>query len=188
MIGAVQGQRHILKLALLLFLFALVRLAYGQQRIAIRFVDYQSGKPIKNFYLAFEAFSGKWSAIVTKDTSIVSEKYSKECYGKVTVRLPRRESEDATVVFFASTKVDRDGTLSVHLPETLPEHIRVSAPLELWSSIPDFSPADVLETGEVVPFDHGHVDATTRFSRKPGEIVILTKRRTVWDRMRQEVP
>ena len=188
MVGVAQGQRRVLMLAFLLCLFTSVQPALGQQQITIRFVDYRSGKPIKNFYLSFDAWSGKRSgAIITKDTSIIREKYSKERDGKVTVRLSPRQSEEKTVIFEASTKVDRDGRLTVYFPETLPEHIRVLT-FDLWSSPPDFDPSEVINTGEVVPFKHDHVDACPQCSRTPGEILIVSKKRTVWDRMRQEIP
>jgi hypothetical protein len=106
---------------LLLCLFIGVYPAHGQQRITILFVDYRSGKPIKNFYLSFDAWSGKRSsAIIIKDTSIIKEKYSKERDGRVSVRLPPRESEEKTIIFEASTKVDRDPGDFVYVPPYVP--------------------------------------------------------------------
>jgi hypothetical protein len=174
--------------ALLVCPFMLVQPVHGQQQITIRFVDYRSGHPIKNFYLVFEAWSGKRNGpVITKDTLITRENYSKKLDGKVSVRLPLRESEEKTVIFEASTRVDRDGKLTIYFPETLPEYIRVSAVGDLWSSSPDFDPSEVIKAGEVVPF-HDHVDSRAQFSRTPGEIVIVSKKRTTWDRMRQEIP
>ena len=189
MVGAAQGQRQVFMSALFLCLFIFVQPAHSQQRITIRFVDYRSGKPIKNFYVSFDAWSGKRSgAIITKNTSIIREKYSKERDGKVSVCLPPRESEEKTVIFEASTKVDRDGRLTIYFPEVLPEHISVSTISDLWSSPPAFDPSEVIKTGEVVPFKPDHIDARPQFSRTPGEIVIVSKKRTAWDRMRQEIP
>ncbi len=189
MVGVAKGQRRVFKCALLLFLFALGQPALGQQQITIRFVDYRSGKPIRNFYLSFEAWNGKRNgAIITKDTSIVREKYSKGHDGKVTVRLPPRESEEKTVIFEASTRVDRDGKLTIYFPATLPEYIRVSTVGDLWSSSPDFDPFEVIKTGKVVPFQHGHINALPQFSPTPGEILIASKKFTAWDRMLQEIP
>jgi len=185
MLGVAKGQRQLFNGALLLCLFVLGQPALGQQQITIRFVDYRSGKPIRNFYLSVDAWSG---AIITKDTSIIREKYSKEHDGKVTVRLPPRESEEKTVIFEASTKVDRDGRLTIYFPEKVPEKIRVSTVFDLWSSPPDFDPSEVIKTGEVVPFKPDHTEARLQFSLTPGEIVIVSKKRTVWDRMLQEIP
>jgi hypothetical protein len=186
MVEAAKDQRRAFMFVLLLCLFVLAGSALGQQQITIRFVDYRSGAPIKNFYLSF--WSGKWSgAIIPKDTSI-REKYCKEHDGKVSVRLPQRVSEDKTVVFEASARVDRYGRLTIYFPETLPEHIRVSTVFDVLSSPPDFDPSEVIKTGEGVPFQHGHIEARPQFSRTPGEIVIAGKKRTAWDRMRQEIP
>lgn len=188
MVGAAQGQRQVFMSALLLCLFIFVQPAHSQQRITIRFVDYRSGKPIKNFSVSLDAWSGKRSgAVITMDTSIIRERYSKERDGKVSVRLPLRESEEKTAVFEASTKVDRDGRLTVYFPEILPEHISILTH-DLWTSPPAFDPSEVIKTGEVVPFKHNHVDTRLQFSPTPGEIVIVSKKFTGWDRMLQEIP
>lgn len=189
MIGAGLRERRAFIFASLVCLFIATRPALGQGQITVRFVDYRSGKPIKNFYLSFEAWNGKRNgAIITKDTSITREKYSKELDGKVSVRLPPRESEEKTIIFEASTKVDREGRLTIYFPETVPEHIRLSTIGDLWSQAPDLDPSDVIENGKVVPFPRGHISSPLQFSPTPGEIVILSKRVTAWDRIRQEIP
>jgi len=145
MFEAAKGRRRVFTPAVVLCLFLFVHPANCQQRITIRFVDYRSGKPIRNVHLSFEAWSGKRNgAIITKDTSSASEKYSRESDGKVSVRLPPRESDEKTVIFQASTRVDRDGRLIIYFPEKLPERIRVSTVLDLWSSPPDFDPSEVI--------------------------------------------
>ena len=171
-----------------LLLVASSQLVQGQQAITVRFVDFKSGNPIKNFYLLVEAWSGKRTATVTKDTTIVREGYEKAHDGTVTVRLTERRSEAATVVFEASTKADKEGKVIIHLPATTPEHIEVSSSGDLAESVADFSPAEVLEFGAVVPFGKDKANSKLKVLAKPGEVVVLNKRVTAWDRMRQEIP
>jgi hypothetical protein len=167
-----------------LLVFDSSRPAQGQQVITVRFVDFRSGKPIKNFYLV-EAWSGKRTATVTEDTTIVREGYEKAHDGTVTVRLPEREA--ATAIFESSTKADKEGRVIIHLPEIPPERIDVFS-FDLTELATDFSPAEVLEFGVVVPFRRDRANSKVKVLSKPGEIVVLSKRITAWDRMLQEIP
>ena len=168
-------------------LVASLRPVQAQQAITVRFVDFKSGKPIRNFYLMVEAWSGHRGRTITTDTTIVSEGYEKAHDGTVTVRLPERRSEAATVVFEASTKADKEGRVIIHLPEIPPQHIEVFSG-DLAELATDFSTAEVLKTGAVVSFRKNKSNSKLQFLAKPGEIVVLNKRITAWDRMLQEIP
>lgn len=170
-----------------LALVASLPAAQAQQTITVRFVDFKSGKPINNFYLSVEAWGGDRTRSATKDTTIVREGYKKAGNGTVTVRLPARRSKAATVVFESSTKADKEGRVIIHFPEILPEHIEVFSG-DLAVHFTDFSPDEVLEFGAVVPFPKDKTNSKVKVLRKPGEIVVLNKRITDWDRMLQEIP
>src|SRR5258708_4581762 len=159
----------------------------GQQAITVRFVDFKSGKPIKNFCLMVEAWSGQRTRTLTTDTTIVREGYQKAHDGTVTVRLPERRSDDATVVFEASTKADKEGRAIIHLPEIPPDHIRLFSG-DLAELATDFSTATVLQMGAVVPFRKSKTNSKLQVLAKPEEIVVLNKRITAWDQMLQEIP
>ena len=159
----------------------------GQQVITVRFVDFKSGKPIKNFYLLVDAWSGERARTVTEHTPTLREGCEKARDGTATVRLPERRSEGATVVFESSTKADKEGRVIIHLSEILPEHMEVFSG-DLAQLTTDFSPAEVLEFGAVVPFPKDKTNSKVKVLSKPGEIVVLRKRITAWDRMLQEIP
>jgi hypothetical protein len=170
-----------------LALFASLSAAHAQRVITVRFVDFKSGKPIKNFYLSVEAWNGTRGPSVTKDTTVVKVAYEKARDGTATVLMPERRSEATTAIFESSTKADKEGRVIIHLPEVLPEHIEVFSG-DLAALVTDFSPAEVLEFGAVVPFPKDKTNSNVKVLRKPGEIVILNKRVTHWDRMLQEIP
>lgn len=76
----------------------------------------------------------------------------------------------------------------VYVPEPVPEHLRVFHPDLTDPYSPDFSPAEIFNSGIVVPYKHNATDSKLQASSKPNEIVILNKRRTAGERMRQEIP
>jgi hypothetical protein len=132
---------------------------HAQQKIAVRFLDFKSGRPMRNLNVTVTAFND---------------------YG------PRTSVADKTIVFRTSMKTDKDGEVSVRFPNALPNHMRIWSDLD--ESVPDLSPADVLKSGVVMPYHHENGVTKLQVSPKPGEIVVVNKRVTSWDRMRQEIP
>ena len=89
--------------------------------------------------------------------------------------------------FKKDEKTDRNGRVTVEFGDRLPERIAIMS--ELWQSLPDYSPEQILNTGIVVPFTRTK-DGLPTFTvpPEPGTITIINERITLWDRMRQEIP
>jgi hypothetical protein len=132
---------------------------YGQiqQAITVRFLDFKSGKPIKNL-----------SVIVT----LWNEKSAGNVSGVRNISETR-------------SKTDDHGSLTVKVPDPMPEHISVFTP-DLVQAVTQLSPGDVLKAGVIVPYsrERNKSDMTAQ----AGEMVILNHKLTAADRMRQEVP
>lgn len=142
-----------------LALLALAPSGHAQQDVTIRFLDFRSGKPIEGLNVTITAFDG---------------------YG------PRTSVSKKTIVFRISRKTDEKGRIIVPLTDALPNHVRIWA--DLSESVPDFSPLEILKSGLILPYHQKRGKPMPDVSPKPGEIVIVNRRVTGWDRMRQEVP
>ena len=137
---------------------------YGQatQQIAIRLLDFDSGKPIKKLSLSLTFWNG-----------------NPEPDGWLTRNSIVREG---------SARTNEEGRIVVDVPRPVPEHLRLFHPDLTDPYSPDLSLAEALKSGIVVAYKHSTKGPTAQASSKQGEIVIFNKRRTAWERMRQEVP
>ena len=132
----------------------------AQQNVILRIFDYKSAKPMAKLHLAIVAFNGD---------------------------LSQGRAATSTIVMRTSTKTDENGTVVVTIPEPLPEHARVSS-FDLFESIPDFSPAEVLKSGIVVQYGRANQVQKRKVSARPGEVLIFDKRVRSGDRVLQEMP
>jgi hypothetical protein len=155
-----------LMLLLWLSLFVIVPPAFGQAQITLRFIDPESGKPLKGIY----------GDILAGNTD-------------------KFDGTTKTIVWNATPKkTDREGKVVFQLPDPVPRYLLCSADvLDLHGcSSGVFSAKDVLRTGVVAVFDTKKLrwcgKLKTQAAAKPGEIVIFDKRMTVWERMLQEIP
>src|SRR5258708_17721006 len=129
------------------------------QEITVRFVDYRSGSRIKKLDVMVEGFNGELTG----------------------------RSADRTTVFSTSTKTDNEGKLIIRLPRLPPQQISIFS-FDLAESTVAFSLADVLKSGVVALYRKGEGHSKLNVATKPREIVILNRKLTVWDKMRQEIP
>jgi hypothetical protein len=103
--------------------------------------------------------------------------------------LPPRPSPEATVIFFASTKIDNEGRITIQLPDDTPERVRVSfSPGVFVPSNNRFSPEEVFDSGLVLSDSRNKIHSKVRVSAKPGEVVIVGHKVSVWHNMLQEIP
>lgn len=144
--------------AVLLASLTLARPASAQREVSIRFLDFESGKPIKKLGVMITGYKGDPS------------------HGK---------AADSTILFSVSKKTDQDGRVVVQLTEPLPDRIHVYS-FDLAQSLSGFSPAEVLKAGSVVEYRDN--TPKLQISAKPGEILILNRKLTAWDKMRREIP
>lgn len=138
---------------------------HGQRVIIMRFLDYRSAKPLKNLYVSVTFWNGK----NPKD-----------------VALPRN------VVSRNTLKTDQHGKISISVPEQVPEHIYIMASDFFFNNPSMISTAEVLKSGLLLPYpgkqQGKHPRHNPHLSAKPGEIIVLNKRMTAWDRILQEIP
>ena len=153
--------RRILRLcpAFVLIFFPPSQQPQAQKEITVRFVDYRSGKPITKLEVMVKGFNGKLTG----------------------------RSADSTTIFNTSTRTDDQGKLIVPLPQVSPERISVSS-FDLAESVASISLSDVLKSGAVAPYRNGERHPSLSVAAKPGEIVILNRKLTVWEKMRREIP
>jgi len=144
--------------ALPIAMFALVPSDHAQN-VTLRFLDFRTGQPIKGLKVTVTAFN----------------EYGE--HGSVL---------EKTIAFRIFRKTDQDGQVVVDFAESLSNHIRIWA--DLSESVPDFSPAEVLKSGLVLPYLKSTIKPMASTSLRPAEVVIVNKRVTTGDRMRQEIP
>jgi hypothetical protein len=152
-----RGAYSVLPIFLLLISFS--HSTSAQQDIHVRFLDFKSGRPIKQLNITVTAFNE---------------------YGS------RGSVAKTSILFRTSLKTDKEGQIIIHVEDPPPNHIRIWA--DLTESVPDFSPAQVLNSGVVIPYRRDGAASKLRVSANPGEILIINKSVTAWDRMRQEIP
>jgi hypothetical protein len=98
---------------------------------------------------------------------------------------PRRETAEGTP--------DTEGKIIFHFPPPAPEHIGFSVgnPRDFagcWR-LRDFSLEAVIRSGVVAEYNESKCGKQkTQVTAKPGEVVIMEKRLTLGQQMRQEIP
>jgi hypothetical protein len=143
--------------------------AFGQSKISVRLNDAESGKPLRRIAIALIGLNAHKAGFLTPE-----------------------------VISWRSdfTNTDDKGEVVFTLPDPIPAFLLVdSSPLDLHHcSDREFSTDDVGRGGIVAGY---HYDTRNQrwcpklraqATSKPGEIVILDKRFTLWDHIRQELP
>jgi hypothetical protein len=135
------------------------------QDIIVRLIDARSGKPLSKVYVAMSSWNGTFDI-------------HKPPY-------PKRET--------AEGKTDTEGKIVFHFPPPAPEHIGFSVgnPRDFagcWR-LRDFSLDAVIRSGVVAEYNESKCGKKkTEVTAKPGEVVIVEKRLTLGQQMRQEIP
>jgi hypothetical protein len=136
------------------------------QDISVRLVDARSGKPLSKVSVEMFSWNGTWTFDPHKP-------------------FPKREELHAIT--------DAEGRAVFHLAEPIPEHVGF-----LVGGVGDFSgcccrqnfsPETVLRSGVVADYDESRCGKPKRqVSAEPGEVVILDKKLTLWQKIRRELP
>jgi|HubBroStandDraft_6_1064221.scaffolds.fasta_scaffold00939_5 hypothetical protein len=147
----------------LMAVFAVVAVqAQTPQKVAVRFLNFKSGKPIKNLNVEITLWNGAATGASAGEMTIMSK---------------------------VSGGTDGDGKLTIGFPKDfVPEHISIFAADLVEPSGPRLSLRDVLKSGVVVPYRRSKSGSKLPASAQKGEIVILNKKLTAADRMLLELP
>jgi hypothetical protein len=145
--------------AMIFVSFVLLVPLYAQQYITVRFLECKSGRPIARLNVTITAFNE---------------------YG------PRLSVDQSSIAFRNSMKADGNGRVVIHLSQLLPNHIRIWG--DLVEPVPDFYPAEIVKSGAVLPCKVNRTHPNLAVTAKPGEIIVINKKITAWNRMRQEMP
>jgi len=132
----------------------------AQKQIAVRFLDPKSGKPIRKMMVWVTQYKGN---------------------------LPKGPIPLCYELAHAKIKTDEKGEVLVTLHDPPPKFIGIIS-FDLWNSGPLIPLDKVLESGVVLDYSRKVKGASPKPSAKPGEIIFVERRLTVWDRMRQELP
>jgi hypothetical protein len=116
--------------ALLLLAFALPLPSSAQQTIALRFIDYESGKTISNIAVLSVLWNG---------TSLVTA------------------AQNKTVVSKVSAKTGKEGQITVTVPSPTPEHLNISSLDTVNPVSAELSVPEILKEGVVVPYRKGNM-------------------------------
>lgn len=150
---------------LLLAVTALAAPPQPQPAITILFVDFKTGKPIKDLSVVVTLWNGTDLGVAHAEKTVVSE---------------------------MNMKTDKSGTVTVRLTVPLPDHLNIFAGDLAAAVSPRFSPREVLDVGgfwQPAPqLDGKAAMSPMSGSRTPGQIVILNKKLTAWDKTRKEFP
>jgi hypothetical protein len=156
----------VLTLLLLSGLVVIAPAAFGQEQITLRFIDAESGKPLKGIWVGIFA-ENVGQPVETKHGSV------------------------STVI----VKTDGTGQAVFRLPKQVPSRLGIEATGALHGcSGRVFSVEDVLRKGIEASYHYNALKPRwcpklkAEASAKPGEIVIFDIPMTVWDRIRQENP
>jgi hypothetical protein len=189
-------------------LLVLLEPAQAQRDITVRFLDFKSGRPIKNIGVAIYAWSGDrtketpytsrcaWGEYLTKDKPSGTPECECQDKGAIVVRFPDRQPSAATILIRVSTDIGKDGRVLIHFPASLPEHIEVQSLAVLVDiaerpgvDVPtDLSPAEALKSGVVVPSVENRARSKLQVAANAGEIIVLCKRGSVWRRGFEAIP
>lgn len=146
--------------AMLLPVFSIAaQIATPVESITLRFIDYRSGKPITKVSIFVKGYNGRLTGRVA----------------------------DSTTIFSTWKKTDKEGKITIRLPRELPQRIYISS-FDLWASSPSFILADVLSSGAVAPYRNSDELPKLNVTSKPGEIIILNRKLTAWDKTLREIP
>jgi hypothetical protein len=145
--------------AAVLVLFVLGLPVYAQQKIAVRFLDFKSGKGIKNIDVLSVLWNGATFQVAAQGRGVVSKRPS---------------------------RTDKNGTITIPIPEPVPEHVRISSLDTVNPVIAEFSLSEILKSGTVMPYKKAK--SNLQISATAGEIVILTRKLNAGDRIAREIP
>jgi hypothetical protein len=140
-------------------------LSASAQDISVRLVNAKSGKPLCRIRVAMSTWNGTFDIHRPP--------------------LPHRETVEAIT--------DAKGVAVFHLPQPIPERVGFEIGglrdfAGCWR-LRDLSPATVLRSGVVADYNESKCGKLrTQASAKPGEVVIVDKKLTLGDQMRQELP
>lgn len=147
-------------------LFLVFPLGASAQDITMRLIDAKSGKPLRKVPVTMFAWNGPST-------------------------FPPDNVPKGEVVMHGTT--DKEGRAVFHLPQPTPEHIgfSVGTPWDFagcWR-LRDLSPETVLRSGVVAHYNVSQCGkSSVQVSANPGEVVILEKKLTLWEKMRREIP
>ena len=133
----------------------------AQQELRVRFLDPRSEKPIRKLWVGVVQWNG-----MSPDEPILAK----------------------NVVSDLNTRTDQNGTVVVKLAEPLPKFVWVSSLALVSPGTPGIPVCDVLRSGVVLKYRDKSRTWTSELTGKPGEILIMDRRLTVWDRVRRELP
>ena len=132
----------------------------AQKHITVRFLDPKSGKPIHKLRVWVYQYKGN---------------------------LPKGPIPLRYELAHAKSLTDEKGEALVTLHDPPPKFIGVVAS-DLSNSGPVIPLCKVLKFGVVLDYSRKVNGSKPKTSAKPGEIVFVERKLTVWDRMRQELP
>jgi hypothetical protein len=170
--GFLAGLRAYLIGIFLASLFVLAPNVLAQVDITLRFIEADSGKPIVGMWVSVSAWDENGNqgrqpppaGVAKIDKNTQSIKTDKK--GEAVFRL---YAEPALKTLYVDTVGDLRGCYK-----------------------PKFSIDEVKASGVVASYDSSRpkwcVPLKVQATAKPGEVVILDKKMTVWDRMRREIP
>jgi len=99
-------------------------------------------------------------------------------------------NEKGRSVGLSDVVTNGEGVAAFDLAEPAPERIEITySPNELWNcSDIAFPTAQILKTGVVARYTCDDGKLKWPATAKPGELLIFSKRFTLWERMRREIP
>jgi hypothetical protein len=117
-----------LSFRLLLNVFVLYGSMCAQEKVTVRFVDFQSGKPIANISALVTLWNGASIEAAMKHKGVVSK---------------------------TNAKTAKDGTLAINVPAPAPEHLTIAS-LETVNPVDaELMISSVLNAGAIVPYRKG---------------------------------
>ncbi len=144
---------------LLLNVFVLCGSMCAQEKVTVRFVDFQSGKPIANISALVTLWNGTSIEAAMKDKGVVAK---------------------------SNAKTAKDGTFAIKVPAPVPEHLTIAS-LDTANPVDaELMISSVLNARAIVPYRKG--SSGLKPSVTAGEVVILTRKITVQDRVSREIP
>lgn len=141
--------------------------AQPQKEITLRFVDYETGQPIKKVGVT----AVWWNGIIPPD-------------GVITPAIQK-------IVSKVSSKTGSDGVIRLSLPTPAPEHLEVSSPFDTVDGVDaQLIVREVMENGTCVIADADNSPNSKLLpgTKVPGEVVIFTRKLTARDRITREFP
>ena len=156
---------RICKCFLSLLLFPLISSSQGspnRKTITLRFINPETGKPVSGMVVGVTA----WNVDVF-------------------------HSMTAEIVAGVNKKTTKAGLIVFTLPNPIPRHLGFSMDpyLNRGCSTGEFSPEEVLRSGAVAKYDSTKCGPTRVVVKAaPGEILVLDRPLSLWERMARETP